>query len=333
MTRNVFNNYICESIRKGLAGEIKEDEIFLKEEKGDSHPFTCLLIASETRHLNVSIHLDSMYDDYLTGISIQRILALLLYRLRAMLKALKGINLDSTPPFETVKDHLRIRVLSKETVKTLQGNRVYLERDHYTVAFYMEYESDQGDNVMIPVLTNHLSDWGRSVDDLMSFALKRQLEIGVLMVPLEKASADPAEMKENSIFDQESADLPKDCRPLFCLTQDGCELGAALIENKEVLQRAYELLGRNYYIIPSSVHELIIFPDTVPINEKELCRMIRAVNMQDVREEERVCDLAYYYDGKNGRISNVIDYIPEWEKMLFPEKAVFIRTSFEPEFT
>lgn len=86
MTRNVFNNYICESIRKGLAGEIKEDEIFLKEEKGDSHPFTCLLIASETRHLNVSIHLDSMYDDYLTGISIQRILALLLYRLRAMLK-------------------------------------------------------------------------------------------------------------------------------------------------------------------------------------------------------------------------------------------------------
>jgi hypothetical protein len=25
--------------------------------------------------------------------------------------------------------------------------------------------------------------------------------------------------------------------------------------------------------------------------------------------------------------------IPEWEKMLFPEKAVFIRTSFEPEFT
>ena len=61
--------------------------------------------------------------------------------------------------------------------------------------------------------------------------------------------------------------------------------------------------------------------------------MIRAVNMQDVREEERVCDLAYYYDGKNGRISNVIDYIPEWEKMLFPEKAVFIRTSFEPEFT
>ena len=333
MTREEFNNYICESIRKGLAGEIKEDEIFLKEEKGDSHPFTCLLIASETRHLNVSIHLDSMYDDYLIGISIQRILALLLYRLRAMLKALKGINLDSTPPFETVKDHLRIRVLSKETVKTLQGNRVYLERDHYTVAFYMEYESEQGDSVMIPVLTNHLSDWGRSVDDLMSFVLKRQLEIGVLMVPLEKASADPAEMKENSIFDQESADLPKDCRPLFCLTQDGCELGAALIENKEVLQRAYELLGRNYYIIPSSVHELIIFPDTVPVNEKELCRMIRAVNMQDVREEERVCDLAYYYDGKNGRISTVIDYIPEWEKMLFPEKAVFIRTSFEPEFT
>ena len=39
MTRNVFNNYICENIRKGLAGEIKEDEIFLNEEKGDSHPF------------------------------------------------------------------------------------------------------------------------------------------------------------------------------------------------------------------------------------------------------------------------------------------------------
>jgi len=45
MTRNVFINYICERVKKGLAGEIKEDEIFLKEEKGDSHPFACLRIA------------------------------------------------------------------------------------------------------------------------------------------------------------------------------------------------------------------------------------------------------------------------------------------------
>ena len=109
------------------------------------------------------------------------------------------------------------------------------------------------------------------------------------------------------------------------LPDTGRMRAAALIENKEVLQRAYELLGRNYYIIPSSVHELIIFPDTVPVNEKELCRMIRAVNMQDVREEERVCDLAYYYDGKTVGYP-MIDYIPETGKDVFSGKGGFYQT-------
>ena len=53
---------------------------------------------------------------------------------------------------------------------------------------------------MVPVLTNHLSEWEKSADDLMEVALKRQLKYGVVMVSLDKASADP---KANSWFDQE----------------------------------------------------------------------------------------------------------------------------------
>ena len=57
-----------------------------------------------------------------------------------------------------------------------------------------------------------------------------------------------------------------------------------------------EILNGGYYVIPSSVHEMIIVPMTESITRKELDQMVKEVNENVVDPEEILSDHVYIYD-------------------------------------
>lgn len=62
--------------------------------------------------------------------------------------------------------------------------------------------------------------------------------------------------------------------------------------------------GRNFYIIPSSVHELILLSE-MPGQEQcieELNQMVQEVNRDMVAEEEVLADHMYFYDAESKEI-------------------------------
>jgi len=79
--------------------------------------------------------------------------------------------------------------------------------------------------------------------------------------------------------------------------------GAAAITLPAVQEKLREKYG-SFYIVPSSIHEMLAFPADIPaglgINE-----MIRRTNIQEVPVRERLGDHAYFYE--NGRITRVED--------------------------
>ena len=52
----------------------------------------------------------------------------------------------------------------------------------------------------------------------------------------------------------------------------------------------------DYYVLPSSVHEVLIVPAEYVRNRQMLDEMVREVNQVCVEEEEILSDHAYYYD-------------------------------------
>ena len=60
-------------------------------------------------------------------------------------------------------------------------------------------------------------------------------------------------------------------------------------------EKAAELLGSDYYILPSSVHEVILVPDAPGITEKELCDMVKQANRTVVDEKDILSDNVYHY--------------------------------------
>lgn len=55
------------------------------------------------------------------------------------------------------------------------------------------------------------------------------------------------------------------------------------------------MLQNDFYILPSSVHELLVVPVTVDKSPAELIQMVRDVNERDVEEDEVLSNNIYLY--------------------------------------
>lgn len=85
---------------------------------------------------------------------------------------------------------------------------------------------------------------------------------------------------------------------LVCLTNKNGNYGAAVIFYPGLLKKVYEYLGEPFYILPSSVHEVMICSMVREERSvEELKEMIVSVNTIAVSESEKLADSVYCYDG------------------------------------
>lgn len=71
--------------------------------------------------------------------------------------------------------------------------------------------------------------------------------------------------------------------------------GAASILDTEILDILGEELG-SFFILPSSIHEMLAVPDNGLVNPNYLRQIVKEVNSTEVSAEEKLSDNVYYYD-------------------------------------
>ena len=96
----------------------------------------------------------------------------------------------------------------------------------------------------------------------------------------------------------------EDAPEMYVATTAGGYMGAGVMVYPGFLEEAAEKVGGSFYIIPSSVHEVVL----VQMKHKEgmadgLSGLVHDVNVGMVEEEDRLSDNVYYYDHKNKKLS------------------------------
>lgn len=107
-----------------------------------------------------------------------------------------------------------------------------------------------------------------------------------------------------NLLKDELAEMQMRENSLFVLTRESGAKGAAAMLNKEVLESISEKLGSDLYILPSSIHEVIVVPkDAIEMSPKELSSMVKEINAESVLPEEQLSDSVYSYEKGNRDIS------------------------------
>ncbi len=90
--------------------------------------------------------------------------------------------------------------------------------------------------------------------------------------------------------------------PMYVLTTCLQMYGATGMLYEEVLEECYHLLGGDFYILPGSIHELILIPMKKIKNEYGIGQMVADINEAYVNEEEVLSDHIYRYDGEQKKV-------------------------------
>ncbi len=74
--------------------------------------------------------------------------------------------------------------------------------------------------------------------------------------------------------------------------------GAGIIAYPDFMEQAAERIGGDFYLLPSSIHEVLLVPDDGTRTGAELQTMVAEINASVVDPEERLTDSAYHFDTK-----------------------------------
>ena len=89
--------------------------------------------------------------------------------------------------------------------------------------------------------------------------------------------------------------MPGEPVMLVATTRDSF-MGASVIQYPGFMEQAAEQIGGDFFVLPSSIHEVLIIPDDGHQDYHELEAMVQSINQAEVAPADRLSDHVYHYD-------------------------------------
>lgn len=227
-------------------------------------------------------------------------------------------DFDFYQDYEKVKKRLAVKLVNKKKNTAMLSEMPSRDFLDMAVMFYCLVDCPQTGTAAILIKNAHMEKWGITVDTLYEDALKnaesmlpgsiRTMEEMLSRLVLEEdIPVWEWKGKEQEDFPMLDGFVEKkkafESIPLLILTNSRRYLGAACILYRGLLEEFSEKIGKNLYILPSSIHEVILLPEDCVKKADSLIRMVREVNRTQLEPEEVLSDTVYYYDREKKEIS------------------------------
>lgn len=163
-----------------------------------------------------------------------------------------------------------------------------------TVYYVVRLVQEEPWNVQIRITQGMLQQWGIREEELLKQAMLNMKQGGYKVEKI-------LNVLLNALPDIEVPEVVADegCA-MIVLTNKAMNQGSVAILDKEILK---EIAGeQSMYILPASIHEVILLPEREGVEKEKMDAMVQQVNVESVLPEERLSNHAYYYNGKKGII-------------------------------
>ena len=123
-------------------------------------------------------------------------------------------------------------------------------------------------------------------------------------------------------FEQEDVlfDEPTPGSTMMVLTNSAQINGASALFYPGVMDQAADHFGGDFFVLPSSTHEVIMIPADGTANFRDLEQMVQDINRTQVARDEQLSDHVYHYDAKE-RLFERADHHEMREQMKKQERT------------
>ncbi len=287
-----FKESFKEDLKKSL------EELGIHAELSEHHveklnqSYDALSVTPEGSRIGVNANLDTIYQSYEDGVDYNDVVNRATTAIEAGIKSTPDIDVAEITNYEAMKGKLAMEVVSADRNADMLENVPHENMEDMAVVYRLILGQDSDGRSSILVTNDLMEQFGVTHEQLHEDAMVNAPEIrpseirGMSEVMMDMMG--PGMIPEIALEDEQ----------MFVAGVSDNIHGAGVIAYPNFFEDAAEKLGGDYYVLPSSIHEVLLVRDNGEMTAKDLEAMVREVNATQVAPEEQLTDHVYHYDSK-----------------------------------
>ncbi len=255
--------------------------------KNNGRVRTGLTISEEHIKIFPTIYLEEYYQQFLNGCSADAIA-------ESIVDIYHEVDFERVKQANCIKDLSTIqhkivyKLIHTERNRELLQTLPHIPYLDLSIVFYILFDVDETGIATVPIANNLLRLWNTDLESLYKIAHKNT------------ARLLPAMFRPMHVVVEELTGVPQKEIPqkdiLFVLSNSLRNFGASCILYDDILSQIAGQFGESFFLLPSSIHEVIIVPESECPTERDLNEMISEINQTQMDLEEILSDRIYRYD-------------------------------------
>lgn len=303
----------CEMVVNRIEEQFAQDAIVQVNTvvKNNEVAYDALNIIVEGEMISPNFYLQQYYEKYKAGESIEEIVLAIAEAYYRSLEEREQINFDLD--FESCKDRIVFRLVSFPRNKSIASKVPYLAFLDMMITFHVVMQQTKEEIGSVRITREIAKRW--NIDTEQLFEIARQNTPRLFPVKVCSMFAMMTQMMEEAMEELETIPITEELSDAkqepYVVTNTMGINGAAVILYQGVLEMIADKTDGDYYILPSSIHEVLAIPAKDDISQEELAKMVCEVNATCVLQEEILSGSVYYYDSNEHKI-----------ELCYEEKAI-----------
>lgn len=286
--------------------------------KNNSLELDGLTICNKESRISPNIYLNDYYEKYKYGETVDNIA-------NEILQVYEDSNEDNgfeiNFTFEEMKSKIIFRIINYSKNKKLLLDLPHIRFLDLAITFHCLVKNNSNGIGTIRISNEYMDEWGINVGELMKLAggntpkifpasIKAMNEVieSIFRRDVEKyiGGINLTEWNEftgediDSISDDVMTNFlqgidGKQQIPMYILSNSNGINGASAILYTEILKEFSASQNSDFYILPSSIHEVILVPYSVKLSKEALKEMVLNVNQTQVPADEVLSNQVYIY--------------------------------------
>lgn len=262
-------------------------------EKLQGQSYTGLSIQPQDGIMAATVNLEQMYTQMIDGMPYEQVVDNLVERTAEILDDMPQVNMNDLTNYEVMKEKLVVQVIPTERNQDMLQHIPHKDIEDMSLVYRMMMDHNESGTSSILVTNQIMASYGITQEQLHQDAL----DAAVINNPatfrnLQEVLCDlmgmPAEMMP-----------PMDGPQLYVASVEGSVNGAGVIAYPDFMEQVADQLGGDFFVLPSSVHEVLVLPDDGNTDRSVLESMVRDVNATEVQLEDQLSDNVYHYDSQD----------------------------------
>ena len=213
--------------------------------------------------------------------------------------------LERLTDFEEIKEKIGCRLVNAAHNAEVLSDRPHTMVDDLAVTYHIELGEHEGSHLSTAVTYRLMETYGIDTKKLHEIALENMDSLSpATFQGMSETMAElmMPDMMDNGMSEEEARRAVKTMLPpgqeetMYVLSNRNRLHGAAALLNVGMMDDITGKIGKEYFILPSSIHEVLIVPKTDQMDLESLENMVREVNTTQVLPKERLSDHVYVYD-------------------------------------